>query len=301
MSSPPPEIQDAISAAVGCATDEWQLLDGGRAAPTYRLTLDGEPHRAVCKIGGPSVRTGDTVEPLVLKLVEKTVDLPAPSVLRTGTLTDGTPWAVYEFREGDQPVPFRSLDATVQEQVLRDVGSILGTLHTARAFERTGGFARTEDTLLIRTPEGMDFPTRGRRVLKQVAGAEHCDWEPVLAHGDLYPGNILIDRDGTVTGVVDWGNAHVTTAGYALARAQTRFVDWFLFPTTHRHRLYTALREGYRTHRPLPVDYPAYTRFYEAVWLAQSADRIRRHLFNTDGRQRLRDHLSTALSRTNPF
>jgi len=298
MTSPPPEIKHEISSQFDCSVCEWEPLDGGRAAETHRLVLDGEPDDVVCKIGGPSVRTGDVIEPLVLKLVDQTTELPAPSVLGTGALAaeDETPWAVYEFREGEQPSPYRTLDLDVQERIVNDIGSILGQLHAAREFERTGGLARAGTDLEIREPEGMDFPARGRRLLERIGTIDSYDWEPVLSHGDLYPGNLLVDDAGRITGLVDWGNAHVTTAGYALARAQMRFIDWFRFRPSHRQQLYDALQEGYREHRSLPDDYPDLSGFYETLWLAQSADRIRRHVQTAQGRQRLRKHVASLIS-----
>jgi len=297
MTPPPQRIKQVISAEFGSGICDCVKLNGGRAAETYRITLaDGET-QIVCKIGGPSVRTGDVVEPLVLELVEQTTSLPAPSVLSSGRLTGGEqrPWALYEFCEGEQPTPYRRLDLEVQAQIIRDIGSILGELHTARSFERTGGLARDGETLVIADPVGANFPDRGRHLLQRLDS--DYDWQPVLAHGDLYPGNLLVDEDGSITGLVDWGNAHVTTAGYALARAKMRFIDWFRFRPVHRNRLTDALAEGYREHSELPSDYPILSAYYETLWLAQSADRIRRHIQTSSGRQRLRKHVSSLLSR----
>jgi aminoglycoside phosphotransferase (APT) family kinase protein len=298
MTPVPREVTQEIAAQLDCSIHASEQLDGGRAAQTYLLSLDGDPETVVCKIGGPSVRTGDVIEPLVFDLVAETTDLPVPSVLASGTLTrdEDTPWAVYEFCAGDQPTPFQSLDQSVRERTVREVGSILGRLHERHAFERTGGLARAGDTLTIRDPSGADFPGKGRRVLAWVAD-DCCDREPVLSHGDLYPGNLLIDDEGAITGVVDWGNAHVTTAGYALARAEMRFIDWFRFPPAHRQRLTDALREGYTAHRSLPDEYPELGPFYKLLWLAQSADRIRRHVTTNRGRRRLKQHAASLLSR----
>jgi aminoglycoside phosphotransferase (APT) family kinase protein len=299
MRSPPPQVKDEISSHLDADVCEWDQLDGGRSADTHLLILEGEPDQAVCKIGGPSVRTGDVIEPLVLDLVDETTDLPAPAVLTTGALGDDEmpPWAVYEFREGEKPTPYRSLDLAVQEQIVRDVGSILGELHTGRQFDRMGGLARDGDELELTEPEGANFPSRGRSLLERVGPGEDYEWEPVLSHGDLYPGNLLVDDDGSITGLVDWGNAHVTTAGYTLARAQMRFIDWFRFRPSHRRQLYDALQEGYCEHRELPDDYPDLSGFYETLWLAQSADRIRRHAQTAQGRQRLRNHVTSVFSR----
>lgn len=297
MTSLSPELERQIAAQFGCSIRECERLDGGRAARTYRLRFDSDPWTVVCKVGGPSVRTGDVVEPLVIDLVAETTDLPVPAVLATGTLSDDEPWAVYEFCEGERPDPYRSLDPSVKERIVRDVGSILGQLHATQEFERTGGLAREGDSLRIRDPRGADFPGRGRRLLALLA-EDWSDRTPVLSHGDLYPGNLLVDDRGAICCLVDWGNAHVTTAGYALARAEMRFIDWFRFPAQERQRLTDALREGYTAHRALPDEYPHLRLVYETLWLAQSADRLRRHVTTSSGRRRLKDHAASLLSRT---
>ena len=86
-SSPPPRhVARIVDAALGSGIRSCERATGGRMAETYLLGLDGDPARAVCKLGGPSVRTGDVVEPLVLRLVTATTDLPAPAVFASGTL-----------------------------------------------------------------------------------------------------------------------------------------------------------------------------------------------------------------------
>jgi len=296
MTSLSPELEQQIAAQFDCSVREWERLDGGRAAKTYRLRLDSDPGTVVCKVGGPSVRTGDVVEPLVVDLVAETTDLPVPAVLGTGTLPGGEPWAVYEFCGGERPSPYRSLTPSIQERIVREVGSILGQLHDTHEFERTGGLAREGDAIQICDPRGADFPGRGRRLLAWLA-EDWSDRTPVLAHGDLYPGNLLVDDRGAICCLVDWGNAHVTTAGYALARAEMRFIDWFRFPASQRQRLTDALREGYTAHRELPGEYSNLRLFYETMWLAQSADRLRRHITTSTGRRRLKDHAGSLLSR----
>ena len=283
----PAELRRAIGDALGSDIRRVSALSGGRSARTYRLDLTGDPETVVCKVGGPSVRTGDVVEPLVLEYVGANLDLPVPSVLLEGTLANGedTRWAVYEFCEGSPP-SYRSLDPAVRARLVRNVGEVLGRLHEAGPFERTGGFGRDGNRLVIRDEAGLQVPRRIRNLLERF-GDVSPDRRPVLAHGDLFPGNLLVDDRGTITGLVDWGNAHVTTPGYALARAQVRFVDWYRFPAGHRRRLGSALQSGYRARRPLPPDYPSWRGVYGAGWLLQSADRVRRHLRTARGRRQM--------------
>ena len=294
----PPTVDRVVGTALDCAVRSCEPTTAGRMARTYVLTLDSDPERVVCKLGGPSIRTGDVVEPLVVRLVEETSDLPVPSVLATGRLRTGTGrercWALYEFREGETPTPFSDCSSPVRRRLLRTVGSVLGRLHETHQFERTGALARDGDTLRVTDHRGFHAPTTGRALIRRSPGGGRVDSQPVLAHGDLYPGNLLVS--GEVTALLDWGNAHVTTAGYALARAELRFVDWFRFSARERERLRESLRTGYKRHRPLPPDYPRATSSHKLLWLVQSAERHLRHATTSRGRRQLGDHARSALA-----
>jgi len=311
----PPHVARIVDAALGSELRSCERATGGRMAETYLLGLDGDPSRAVCKLGGPSVRTGDVVEPLVLRLVAHTTDLPAPGVLASGTLRrggeseragdarDGSDdagpasdyWGLYEFRDGALPTPFDGLDADVRRGIVRETGAFLARLHATHQFERTGGLGRTDGNLQICEHAGLNAPDLARQLAARRSDWDATDRQPVLTHGDLFPGNLLVE-EGAITAVLDWGNAHVTTAGYALARAEMRFVDWFRFPSGERRDLRAALREGYRQHRDVPGDYEQLAGAYKLLWLLQSADRIRRHLQSKRGRRQVQRHVRSLLS-----
>jgi aminoglycoside phosphotransferase (APT) family kinase protein len=293
MAEPPSQVVRVVERALGRSVESVDRPSGGRVAETYVLGLDGDPGQVVCKFGGPSVRTGDVIEPFVLELVSRTTTLPVPAVLASGTLREGNQrmrWALYEFREGDQPSTYRGLSAQRRGHIVREVGAVLGQLHARHQFERTGGLAREGQQLVVRDPAGLHIPELGRRRLPWLPGNS----QPVLTHGDLFPENLLVDSDGEVTAVLDWGNAHVTTAGYALARAEMRFVDWYLFPAGERRQLRDRLRAGYRQYRPLPVDYRPATA-HKLLWLAQSGERHLRNATTSRGRRQLRQHARSLL------
>lgn len=302
-------VEQLVDTVFEVSIDSCETPRTGRMAQTYLLDLDDYPHRAVCKIGGPSVRTGDVVEPLVLELVEGTPDVPTPEVLARGTFqresrTEAatqreaeTHWAFYEFCEGALPTPFQSIGGEIRHEVVRDVGRMLGSLHETHQFERIGGLGRRGQDLEIRAPDGLHIPERGRQLVRTLPGHTGSTWQPVLSHGDLFPDNVLVEGD-TVSAYLDWGNAHITTAGYALARAEMRFVDWFRFEAAERRRLREALREGYRSHRAVPPDYESLGTFYKLLWLGQSAERLSRHLRNQRGRAQLRRHFNSLLPDT---
>ena len=330
MGARPAEIERLVESALGTTVQSAEATTAGRMAATYLLELDSGPDRVVCKVGGPSVRTGEVVEPLVVRLVGETTDLPVPAVLAAGQFQDATGtqrhWALYEFCDGHTPTEFDALAPAARRRALRDVGSALGRLHTAHQFERTGGLARadkeshtgggtdrqtqtdnstdgqtlTGDNLRICAHRGLHVPGKGQRALRRATKAGSVDPQPVLTHGDLFPGNLLVTPDGAVTALLDWGNAHVTTAGYALGRAEMRFVDWFRFPAREREQLRRALRAGYRAERSLPPDYPRFAPIYKLLWLVQSGERHLRHTLTSRGRRQLRDHLGSLLSDVTP-
>lgn len=292
MAGPPQRVERIVETALSSSVRGCEQATGGRVAQTYILDLDGDPGRAVCKLGGPSVRTGDVIEPLVVELVGETTAVPAPTVLASGLLRTepATRWALYEYLDGATPTPFPTR-GDARFRVVRQTGAMLGEVHATHQFDRTGGLVRDGDELAVERPDGLWIPEQGRR-LADHAGCDPGDWQPVLTHGDLFPGNLLA-TDGDVTAFLDWGNAHVTTAGYALARAEMRFVDWFwrALSGVTRARLRRELREGYREHRPLPPDYETIGTAYKLLWLGQSVERLGRHLTTSRGRAQLRRHL----------
>ncbi len=299
MGTVPARVDLIVAAALDRSIRSGVRASGGRVAETYLLDVDGPPGRVVCKLGGPSVRTGNVIEPDVVRLVRDTTGLPCPAVIASGQVRDGsdsaTPWAVYEFREGDPPTPFPEVVPAVREDIVETVGAMLGELHATHRFPRTGGIGRRGERLVIRSPAGLDVPTRGRQLARRWPGWDVPEGQPVLSHGDLFPGNLLVTESGSVSALLDWGNAHVPTAGYALARAELRFIDWFRFGDGERERLRRALQGGYRRHRHLPPDYETAAAFYKCLWLGQSLDRHVRNAMSPPGRRQLRRHLRSLL------
>lgn len=299
MNQVPSRVEELVADEFQCSILSCEMPTSGRIGETYLLELDDNPGRVVCKMGGPSVRTGDVIEPLAVQLVEARTDVPVPEVYASGTLDGETGyrkhWALYEFMDGEVPSPFDSLDPAVRQRIVSESGEILGTLHATQPFNQIGGLYRRDDELCVDDPHGLNFPKQGRRVARIHPQFRDHEWEPVLSHGDFFPDNLLIDRDGSITAVLDWGNAQLTTSGYALARAEMRFIDWFSFPSQEETRLREALRDGYQQYRPLPPDYPELKRLYKGMWLAQSADRVFRHLLSSRGRQQMKRHLHSLL------
>ena len=209
MENLPTQVESIVAEFLDCGVSSFEIPAGGRIAETYILELDDEPWHAVCKIGGPSVRTGDVIEPLAIRLVDSITDLPVPHVFASGVFTGVSGpnkyWALYEFCDGSQPVPFDSLAVSDRHQIVSEIGTMLRTLHSVDQFERVGGLCRNNDSLYICDPNGLNFPKQGRRVAQLLPVSTNEQWEPVLSHGDLFPDNLLVDEEGSITALLDWG------------------------------------------------------------------------------------------------
>ncbi|MDQ2051833.1 aminoglycoside phosphotransferase family protein [Natronolimnohabitans sp. A-GB9] len=262
--------------------------------------------RVVCKRGGASVWTGDVVEPLVCDLVGRTTDVPVPRVLATGTLEDGAElerWAVYEHRPGTNPRRrYVDLESPVRRRLVADAGTLLGRLHdTAKlAFDRVGGLARRTDGsgLVLCDPDGWHAVDPGpvlERLSVPLAGDDGC--RPVLTHGDYQPGNLLVDESGAITAVLDWGNAHVTHAEYALARAEVRFVDVYAgrLPRAECRRLRHTFRRAYASYTSLGSGYDRRAPVYKLLWAGQSTANYLQIVRRARGRRQLRRQLCRVL------
>jgi aminoglycoside phosphotransferase (APT) family kinase protein len=159
------------------------------------------------------------------------VAIPVP--LAKGAPADGYPWewGIYPWLEGENPVVGGSPDA---EALARDVGRFIDALHRIDA---PGGPSAGRGVPL----ELRDEPTRD--AIAELEGMVDTDavtvaWEaaletrpwpgpPVWVHGDVAPGNLLVDR-GRLSGVIDWGGSGLGDPECDL------IVAWNLLPTDAR-------------------------------------------------------------------
>ncbi|WP_436346444.1 phosphotransferase family protein [Natronorubrum sp. FCH18a] len=315
-------VERIVAAAFEADVHSWYRPRSGSVGETVVCRLDGAvderdglPSRVVCKRGGASVWTGDVIEPDVLERIAEATDLPVPRVLATGSLepegaacslveTDATGplerWAIYEFRRGTNPGPrYPNLDPAARRRLVADAGEVLGRLHgtSALEFDRVGGVARSTgeygamgNGVRLCEPDGWHAVDPGRPLASlpvPLAGDEDC--RPVLTHGDYQPSNLLVDGEGAVTAVLDWGNAHVTHAEYALARAEARFVDSYAgrLSRNERRRLRRLFRRAYASRVPLEAAFDRRAPIYKLLWLVQSGVNYLRIARSPRGRRQL--------------
>lgn len=313
------EVRSLRRPPVGNVAETYLLELGDRREHTSDRdrTREASPRRAVCKIGGASIWTGDVIEPLVVDFVESTTDLPVPSVLASG-LVDPTPidgsgrWALYEHLVGENPhCRYRSMSPDARSQLLDDAGDLLGRLHAAHSFDRVAGIGYEDGRLTLCDPIGPHVVTPGGppAVVKRLRRSSPLSTPipdplidvrtriPVLCHGDYHPGNLLVE-DGRVSAVLDWGNAHVTHAGYAFARAEARFVDVHrLTPRNERRADRRTFREAYARHAPIEPDFDRHAPIYKLCWLAQSAANYATIVRTPRGRMQIARQLRNGVNR----
>lgn len=292
MVPPRDRIERIVDLVFGTSINSIQRSDSGYSSDTYLIDIDKDPGRIICKIGGPSIHTGEVIEPLVVDELADTPDIPVPAVHATGRFSGEQPpnnrWALYEFCAGDRPVEFADCSLATRRQVLKDVGAMLGALHKEFQYDTFGAFVRSNEGIALDSSTGLDFERLGRGLLHRLPSTERNDAQPVLAHGDLYPGNLLINDHGEITTIFDWANSYTSTPAAAIARAELRFIDWFRFPSDERDRLQMALQQGYQQHRPIPREYHTVGWEYKVMWFMQIGSWTLRNLRTPHGRRQLR-------------
>ena len=74
-----------------------------------------------------------------------------------------------------------------------------------------------------------------RAVWEQTCTAKAWDRPPMMLHGDLHPGNVLLTDDGSLAGVIDFGDVGAGDPAVDLA------VGWLMFDAVARHRFMDAV------------------------------------------------------------
>ncbi|MDQ4504585.1 aminoglycoside phosphotransferase family protein [Sinomonas sp. ASV322] len=190
-------------------------------------------------------------------IAERTnVALPVP--VRRGRPGRGYPWdwSVYRWTEGtpglEVPAPERG--------GVGELAGFLGVLHTAAPPEAPENPFRGLHIGALdgRVRERLDLvehrPDHARLVAlwDRLSAAPAYDGPPVWVHGDLHPGNLLFALDGSLAGVIDFGDLCAGDPAVDLA------VAWQLYPAPRRREFVAAV------HKARPRDAATWER--AAAW-----------------------------------
>jgi len=172
--------------------------------------------------------------------------LPIPYPERTGVPALGYPysWSVVPYLPGVSAAEAGAFDPVAAAVA---VGGFLGALHVPAPAdapanpvrgvplaERAGSFAANLALLTGQADQDLVDRDAVLRVWDAVLAAPGYDGPPVWLHGDLHPANVLVNEDGQVSGVIDFGDI---TAGDP---AGDLSVAWMLLPPGCHDRFWSA-------------------------------------------------------------
>jgi aminoglycoside phosphotransferase (APT) family kinase protein len=162
--------------------------------------------------------------PLLAPLLPVEIAVP----LAKGAPAEGYPWewGVYPWLEGENPA--------VGKPLVHDVARFVKALQAVDLPDGPAAFRGQPLTLqdegaraALAELEGVIDTEAATTAWEEALRAPGWDGPPVWIHGDLMPGNLLV-RDGTLTGVIDWGGAGVGDP------AVDSMVAWNLFDAEAR-------------------------------------------------------------------
>lgn len=157
------------------------------------------------------------------------LSLPIPELRWLGRPGDGYPWpfAGYRLLSGVTSDRFR-LSSSQRTELAAPLGLFLGRLHGLEVKGLAPDTMRRFD-FEHRIREGRErlarlAPPQQRRLelrLESWAGPPSAGLPMVALHGDMYSRHLLVDDQGGLSGVIDWGDTHRGLAATDLAVAYT--------------------------------------------------------------------------------
>lgn len=178
------------------------------------------------------------------------VPVEVPTPVRSGEPGLGYPWrwSVCRWVEGTTALSVPLTDPTTTARAAAALGGFLAALHHPappdapanpfRGVPLAARAGRLHDALEVvrSTPRALGSGREAQVLRFWSERVEEVPWTspPVWIHGDLHPGN-LVFRDGTLRGVIDWGDLTAGDPATDLA------VAWMLFDAGDRDRLRDAV------------------------------------------------------------
>lgn len=167
------------------------------------------------------------------------VRVPIPVRVGVPSATFPWPWSVVEWFDG---IDGASFDATGRSGLAVPLSQFLGELavpapDAPRNPVRGVPLADRHDTvsLRLRSLAGRMQVAHLEQAWREALDAPRWDGPPLLLHGDLHPGNLLLDADGGLDAVLDFGDVTSGDPATDLATA------WLTFDGEARERFRRAL------------------------------------------------------------
>ncbi len=172
------------------------------------------------------------------------VAIPVP--LAKGTPGEGYPWdwGIYPWLRGENPTGDRTADPS---SLTRDAVQFVDALHRVDLADgpptRRGGPLDGQDEsarAALVALEGMIDTDAAAAAWDKALEAPAWSGPPVWIHGDLMPGNLLLEG-GRLTGIIDWGSLGIGDPACDL------IIAWSLLPAEARNVFRAALDVDHAT------------------------------------------------------
>jgi aminoglycoside phosphotransferase (APT) family kinase protein len=137
--------------------------------------------------------------------------VPIPSVLGCGEPSEGfpLPWTVLDWLPGEPATaaPVDPVDVAAFVGEIRSVDAIDGPAPNDDNNWRACPLAWRDDSMrqALARCDGLLDVNAVAAVWERCLAAPEWDGPPTLVHGDLMGGNVLVDADGRLVGVIDFG------------------------------------------------------------------------------------------------
>jgi aminoglycoside phosphotransferase (APT) family kinase protein len=218
--APPFAAYDRLARRLGGRAISVESLQGGVSAPTRLLTYeqDGRTRRAVLRGSSRLASREGAAASLVRShvllgvLADEGQPVPEPLFFDPDGSILGEPVLVLDHLEGSTELP-------PPDVALPAMAELLAGVHRLP----------TERLDPVRLPVEVDPASEARSLVAALPRLEPAMFaldatprstEPVLLHGDFWPGNVLW-RDGAVVGLIDWEDAALGDRERDLGTART--------------------------------------------------------------------------------
>lgn len=179
------------------------------------------------------------IECRALPLIQDRLSLPIPTIRHFGEPSEAFPYRFMGYeRLAGTTADRLAQTAEDRKQAASKIGAFLRELHAMPISDELSGVVPRGAFSLDWVVERIQFRCqhlleidRSRkdwsdmlmRRANYLADLADDSARPTLCHGDLYPRHVLVDPEGVVSGIIDWGDIQIANAATDLSIAFTFF------------------------------------------------------------------------------